>query len=92
MSEYIAYLKRQSKKYGDKFDPSNLAPQFAPYLHSWNRVTVDMWDKVRKGYVGVTTGYRPVFLLVKSLKSTGSSDILSFNDRVLEVFPKRRGR
>lgn len=92
MSEYIAYLKRQSKKYGDKFDPSNLAPQFAPYLHSGNKITVVIGDEKMSGYVGVTTGYRPVFLLVKSLKSTGSSDILSFNDRVLEVFPKRRGR
>jgi len=89
MSEYIAYLKRQSKKYGDKFDPSNLAPQFAPYLHSWNRVTVDMWDKVRKGYVGVTTGWRPVFLLLHRRNSIGSTNILTLNDKLLEVFPRK---
>lgn len=89
MSEYIAYLKRQSKKYGDKFDPSNLAPQFAPYLHSWNRVTVDMWDKVRKGYVGVTTGWRPVFLLMHRLTSIGSSNLLNSEHKLLEVFPRK---
>ena len=89
MSEYIAYLKRQSKKYGDKFDPSNLAPQFAPYLHSWNRVAVDMGDKVRKGYVGVTTGWRPVFLLLHRRNSIGSTNILTLNDKLLEVFPRK---
>lgn len=89
MSEYTQYLERQVKRHGDKFDPSNLAPQFAPYLHSWNRVAVDMGDKVRKGYVGVTTGPKPVFLLMYRLTSIGSSNLLNSEHKLLKVFPRK---
>ena len=89
MSEYIAYLKRQSKKYGDKFDPSNLAPQFAPYLYSGNRITVVIGDEIKRGYVCVTTGPKPVFLLLHRRNSIGSTNILTLNDKLLEVFPRK---
>ena len=66
-----------------KFSDSDLAKQFVPYFESGQRIEVKfIWgDKIelKRGTVGVTTGWKPVFLLMKNSRSIGSSDILTKN-------------
>ena len=42
------YLKRKRAEYGEKFDASDLAPQFIPYYESGERIeVVSSWGTVR---------------------------------------------
>jgi hypothetical protein len=88
--EYQALLVRGRAKYGEKFNASNLAPQFKPYYRSGARIKVrttfpsgQTWE--RTGIVGATTGWRPAFLLVHRSTNLGSSDVLSERDVVIAV-------
>jgi hypothetical protein len=71
-----------------------LAPQFAAYLGTDQRIRVqttypngETWT--RTGTVGVTTGWRPAFLLMRRRTDHGSSDVLRPDDRIIAV---QRGR
>lgn len=91
MTECELYLKRKKVEYGDKFDPSDLALHFAPYLHSNTRIKVQHKgeDKVEHGRVGITTGWKPHFLLLYRVDSIGSSRLLYPEDKLLAI--KRPG-
>lgn len=93
MSAYQDYLERKQRTYGSKFDTSDLAPQFAPYLHSGQRIEVEFaGGEVQRGTVGVTTGWRPRFLLVLRRNALGSIYTLGVNDKVIPYGSKyRRG-
>jgi hypothetical protein len=71
-------------------DRSNLAPQFAGYYQSGDRIKVrttypsgETWE--RTGTVGKTTGWRPAYLLMPRITSTASGDVLDANDVVIAV-------
>lgn len=74
-----------------QFDGSSLrdAAQFAPYYGKAVRVKViresDGEPYVRTGRVGMTTGWKPAFLLVHRVSDHGSSDLLSGRDRIVAV-------
>lgn len=75
-------------------DRSDLAPQFAGYYESGDRIKVrttypsgETWE--RTGTVGKTTGWKPAYLLMPRVTSSGSSDVLSARDVVVAV---KRGR
>lgn len=94
METFDNYLTRQRAEYGDRFDPSSLAPQFIPYLNSGQRIKVRSTyggDEVyeRTGTVGVTGGWRPAFLLMHRSSDIGSSDVLGRKDEIVAV---QRGR
>lgn len=100
MSEkFKDYLARKTYKHlgqlGKEFDPSDLAPQFIPYFENGDRIEVDFYWKgevihTARGTVGVTTGWKPVFLLMPRRDSTGSSETLGVDDRIVKVTPNRR--
>ena len=76
----------------EHFDPSALAVQFAPYYKTGQRIEVRTdypggETYLRQGYVGVTTGRCPVFLLMSSKQAMGSSDTLAATDTILRVVP-----
>jgi hypothetical protein len=75
--------------FGEKFDPSDLAPQFVEYFESGERIKVETdhgeWRNIRTGTISVTTGWRPAFLLIHRRNSDGSSDVLGARDRVTHV-------
>lgn len=67
-------------------DRSALAPQFAPYLHTGQRIRVrSKTGFVRTGYVGKTSGWRPSYLLLPLMRSFGSADLLDHDDQVIAV-------
>lgn len=70
---YETYIKRKQAEYGAKFDPSDLDSRFAPFLGSNKRIKVKAYGEVKAGTVGVTTGWKPVFLLMANSRSRGSS-------------------
>jgi len=90
------YLADKEREYGSMFDPSQLVTTFVPHFESGQRIiVVTEWDDgqksdERRGYVGITTGWRPAFLLVNNTRSMGSSDVLGPNDRIVGTVDKYR--
>ena len=84
MRNFTDYLKRKRAKYGDKFDPSDLAPEFIPFYENGARIEVENihYNHTRRGTVGITTGWKPCFLLMARTNCRSSSDTLSRSDRV----------
>lgn len=86
-TEYQSYLARKQREHGTKFDASDLAPQFAPYLHDRQtrlKVRHPIWGECW-GWVGVTTGWKPAFLLMRRINSVGSSILLDGRCEILAV-------
>lgn len=89
---YADFIARKKAEYGSKFDASDLAPQFISYYESGQRIEVEFISsttgkpyETKRGRVGVTTGWKPVFLLMLTTRSIGSSYTLGKNDRVVHV-------
>lgn len=92
MRDYRNYIARKQDEYGSKFDPSDLAVNFIKYYENGKRIEVnfkcDKTGKVfltKRGTVGVTTGWKPVFILMLTKRSTGSPYILKPADEVVKV-------
>jgi hypothetical protein len=86
MTKYDEYLARKRAEHGTQFDPSDLAPQFVRYYNSGERVRVqDKYGETRTGTIGVTTGWKPAFLLMATSRSLGSTELLSTDDQVVAV-------
>ena len=70
------YVKRQQQKH-DKFDSSDLDQRFIAAYNDGQRIRVKFpWGEVKTGRVGVTTGWKPVFLLIRNRNQICSSDLL----------------
>lgn len=92
MTRFEEYIERKRAQYGDKFDETDLLPQFRPFFDSGERIRVSTQYEepyVRTGTVGVTTGWRPAFLLMHRSNAHGSSDLLGPRDKIVAV---KRGR
>lgn len=83
--DYATSVERLRREWGEKFKTSGLAPQFIPYYNSGQRIEVDLGYEVKRGYVGMTTGWEPCFLLLLRRDSMGSSYCLGPKDKVLRV-------
>lgn len=71
-------------------DRSRLAPQFAGYYESGQRVRVRFGHgEELTGTIGKTSGWRPSYLLMRRSTDTGSVYTLSAADKVIAV---QRGR
>lgn len=81
---YKDYVSRKKAEYGDKFDESDLDPRFIPFYESGERIKIDDFGRTIGGTVGITTGWKPVFLLMRTSRSTGSSDILGKHTKIVK--------
>jgi hypothetical protein len=81
-AELLVWFK---KKWGDKFTPAGLAPEFVKYYNTQQRIEVDFGYTTKRGRVGVTSGWCPQFMLLLTKRSLGSSWLLSSNDKILGV-------
>lgn len=82
-------LARGKSEHGERFDTSDLAPQFAPYF---NGPRVKIWfdgGYTKCGRVSRTTGWRPSYLLMISSRAHGSPYLLGSKDKIVAV---KRGR
>ena len=74
---YDQAVARGSARHGDRFDTSDLDPRFAPFYGTATRIKVRTgYGEELTGYVGMTSGWRPHFLLLHSTRSRGSSVLL----------------
>lgn len=80
---FSEYLARKRSEYGRKFDPSGLDPRFVPYYENEKRIEVDLGGEIKRGTVGVTTGWKPVFLLMLTRRSSGSIYMLGPTDKII---------
>jgi hypothetical protein len=86
---YQDYLLRKKTEYGKKFNDNDLNKNFIPYYESQERITVSFCNKdgkeyeKKRGRIGVTTGWKPCFLLMLTVRSLGSSYIIGKNDKII---------
>lgn len=93
MSAYTDLIARGQARHGERFDTSELAPQFVAYYHTGQRIKVrsvygsgpDAEIVERTGTVGASTGWRPAFLLIHRSSDTGSWDVLKASDEIIAV-------
>ncbi len=79
-------VRQGTRKYGERFDSTALAPQFVPHFNSGQRVRVRFsYGEEMTGRVSITTGWRPSFMLMRRSSDHGSSWLLGDNDRVVAV-------
>ncbi len=89
MRDYESYIQRGKAQYGEKFSDSALVPQFISAYNSQHRITVKFRSSntgkvidVRRGTVGITTGWIPCFLLMGRVSDHGSSYTLNAQDEI----------
>lgn len=70
---YQEFLSRRKDEFGAKFNTDDLNPAFIPFFESGERITVDFGYEKKRGIIGVTTGWKPCFLLMLTKRSLGSS-------------------
>lgn len=87
---FRGYLARKKAEYGDKFDPSKLSKKFIPFYESQQRIKVKWYDEILTGTVGITTGWVPVFLLMRTKRSHGSPYVLSDKNEIIGRAVKER--
>ncbi len=90
MTEYRSLLSRKWNQYGEKFDPSDLDRRFVRYFNSGERIRVRTMGEELTGTVGVTMGWKPCFLLMRTVRSTGSVFTLGPRDEILAVQKGRK--
>jgi hypothetical protein len=83
MRSYKEYTEKKRREYGEKFNDSDLNPDFVKYYENGERITVDFGYEKKRGTVGVTTGWKPCFLLMLRKDSTGSSYTIGKTDKVI---------
>lgn len=96
MTDLEYALHRGRIRHGDRFTETNLAGQFRRYF-AGPRIEVvtryaDGSEWVRRGIVGMSAGFAPVFLLISRRGASGSSDTLGVGDTVARVVPDRGRR
>ena len=89
MRNFNEYIERKKQEYNEKFDQSELNKDFIKYYENQERITVLFCDKSDKEYerkrgrIGITTGWRPCFLLMLTSRSSGSSYTIGENDKIV---------
>ena len=90
VSKYCDYINRAMQQHGEKFSNESLAVQFVPYFNSGERIKIiTSYGETLTGTVGVTTGWVPIFLLMRRSGDHGSSITLLDRDVITHI---KRGR
>lgn len=90
-TKYETFIAKKRREYGDKFDDSHLYKALIPYFNSGQRVKVSWYNEPpMTGTIGVTTGWRPAFLLMRTSRSMGSS--ITLEPGSVRVVAVQRGR
>ena len=85
MTRFEEYCARQQARYGDKFS----APKDSRWIEAYNqaprlRIKVRFsYGEEKWGYVALTTGWQPSFMLMRAITQHGSSDLLGDKDQII---------
>jgi len=91
MTYYEKFLQRKRAEHGEKFDESTLSEKFKPFFGTDTRIKVETCGQVVFGRVSVTTGWKPVFILMRRKSDYGSCWTLSDKDIILAI-QQRNGK
>lgn len=85
-------LDRARRRNGDRFDSSDLDAVDPRIREAYGLRRVEItrtYDNgetwTRRGLVGMTTGWRPAFILMARVDSIGSSDVLDARDKLVKI-------
>lgn len=87
-SEFSNFLKRKHAQFEDQFDSSDLDSRFIEFFKTNTRLKIQTCGMIITGTVGVTTGWKPCFLLMRTKRSIGSVWTLGKNDRIIGIKPE----
>ena len=93
MRSFKDYVERKKKDHVN-FDPSDLNPAFIPYYENQKRIEVEFCFangkvyETKRGRVGVTTGWKPIFILLPNMKSVSSCWTIGKNDKIVKEVSK----
>ena len=83
---YKEYVDNKMKRYGIEFDTSDLNENFIPYFESGERVTVKFsYGEIKRGTIGISSGWKPIFLLMLTKRSSGSSYTINKLDEIKRI-------
>ena len=85
MKKYNDYVAKKKEEYGKKMDLTDINAEFIPAFESGERITVEFaYGERKRGTIGVTTGWKPIFLLMLRKDSRGSSWTIHKNDHIAQ--------
>lgn len=88
---YSEWLEAAKRRHGEAF----VEPVTTPSQRGWFRRRVEVTSAngyVRRGWIGVTTGWRPSLMLVHRKNQTGSWDLINCTDAITAWIDKRGRR
>lgn len=89
---YERFLRRLQRNHPAKWDTSDLAVKFIHFYNSGERIKVRTRSgDIEFGTVGVTTGWKPIWLLIHRSNHDGSSTTLTNEDTILAYQPDGPG-
>lgn len=84
--KFDKYIERAKSQHGDAFSRAGLDKRFIPFFNSGERIRVEFkHGEVQTGTIGVTTGWKPCFLLMLKSNSVGSVYTLGKDDTIVAV-------
>lgn len=91
-TSYDRVVAQARRQHGDKFSDCCLDKRYIPYFNNLHRIKVRFKDGIKSGNVNMTTGWRPVFILMLTFRSRGSSHILDETTEILGEGLRIKGR
>jgi hypothetical protein len=82
---YKQYLARKFNEYGNKFNQIDLDNRFIQFFETGTRIKVLTCGLTLTGTIGITSGWKPCFLLMRTRRSIGSSWTLGQKDKILAI-------
>ena len=71
-------------------DYSDLNSEFTPYYNNGKRIEVDFGYEIKRGTVGITTGWKPSYILLLRKDSWYSPYLIGKDAKVLRIIKTRR--
>lgn len=86
---YKTLIDARRDQYPISFDDSALAKAFIPHFNVGKRRRIKVQfhpsEKPVWGFVGVTTGWKPTFLLMRNIRCHGSRYVLDDSCKILDL-------
>lgn len=82
--KYTDFIRRKQIQF-ENFDDSDLDPRFIKLFETRRRIKVDDHGLIRYGFVSVTTGWKPSFILMRTINQIGSCIVLSRKTKILAL-------
>ena len=86
MKNYAETIQNKIHYFDSQFDGADLNPDFIPYYENQKRIEVNFaYGETKRGTISMTTGWKPVFLLMLTKRSRSSSYVIHKNDKFIKV-------